>query len=221
MASFPTIARMLADRLKRQRKNRAVPRIVDASQQRAHIRAAARRVFARRGIAGVGLTHVAREAGLSRANLYHYYVDKADLVQDLARELLEEEEALFREALEAAGSITARIEALVDRVVERFSTWSQVGGILLQVWMAEQSRVRRLLRELRSMLSQLLREAQESGEVDPGLSAEATTTLLLGMIDGLILQVFLDPEGLPSEQEMRGSLLQLLHKILRPRPAAS
>ena len=198
-----------------------MPRIVDASQQRARIRAAARRVFARRGIAGVGLTHVAREAGLSRANLYHYYVDKSALVRDLAQELLAEEEALFHEALEASGSTTERIEALVDRIVERFSTWSQVGGVLLQVWMAEQRRVRRLLRELRSMLSELLREAQQAGEVDPALSAEATATLLIGMIDGLILQVFLDPQGLPSEREMRRSLLQLCRRILQPRPGAS
>lgn len=199
---------------------RAVPRIVDATRQRARIRAAARRVFSRRGIAGVGLTHVAREAGVSRANLYHYYVDKAELVRDLAQELLAEEEALFREALESPGSVVERIEGLVDRIVERFATWSRVGGLLLQVWMAEQRHVRTLLRALRSVLAQLLREAQEAGEVDRTLSAEAIATLLIGMIDGLILQVFLDPRALPSEREMRRSLLQLLGKILRPESPA-
>lgn len=199
---------------------RAVPRIVDATRQRARIRAAARRVFSRRGIAGVGLTHVAREAGVSRANLYHYYVDKAELVRDLAQELLAEEEALFREALESPGSVVERIEGLVDRIVERFATWSRVGGLLLQVWMAEQRHVRTLLRALRSVLAQLLREAQEAGEVDRALSAEAIATLLIGMIDGLILQVFLDPRALPSEREMRRSLLQLLGKILRPESPA-
>jgi len=194
-----------------------VPKVVDASRQRARIRAAARRVFSRRGIAGVGLTHVAREAGISRANLYHYYVDKAALVQDLARELLEDEEALFGEMLLASGSVVEQIEALVDRIVERFSTWSRVGGVLLQVWLADQKRVRELLRELRSLLSQRLRAAQQSGEIDPELSPEATATLLIGAIDGLILQVFLDPQALPSEPEMRRSLLQLLEKLLRPR----
>ncbi|MFQ5697125.1 MAG: TetR/AcrR family transcriptional regulator [Myxococcota bacterium] len=197
-----------------------MPRIVDATRQRARIRAAARRVFSRRGIAGVGLTHVAREAGVSRANLYHYYVDKAELVRDLAQELLAEEEALFREALESPGSVVERIEGLVDRIVERFATWSRVGGLLLQVWMAEQRHVRTLLRALRSVLAQLLREAQEAGEVDRALSAEAIATLLIGMIDGLILQVFLDPRALPSEREMRRSLLQLLGKILRPESPA-
>ena len=76
-----------------------MPKVVDAAEQRSRIREAARQVFARRGVAGTGLVHVAKAARISRSNLYHYYPDKAAPFRDLAQELLDEEEALFRAAL--------------------------------------------------------------------------------------------------------------------------
>ena len=69
-----------------------MPKVVDTAVQRREIRRAARRVFARRGVASTGLTHVAEAAGMGRSSLYHYYADKASLVRDLTRELLAEEE---------------------------------------------------------------------------------------------------------------------------------
>lgn len=192
-----------------------MPKVVDAAEQRAQIRAAARRVFARQGGTGSSLARVAKEAGVSRSSLYHYYEDKAALVRDLARELLEEEEGLFRVALLSEGSVVERIERLADRVVERFSEWSQVGGALLQIWLEDQRRVRKLLRGLRADLTEILHRGQELGEIDPSLSAEATATLLIGMIDGLIIQAFLDSRALPGEPEMRDTLVAFLERVLR------
>ena len=195
-----------------------MPKIVDAAEQRARIRGAARRVFSRRGLAGVGLAHVAREAGVSRSNLYHYYEDKAALVRDLASELLEEEEALFREALlePGAGGTLERIELLSARIVERFATWAEVGGALLEIFVEERQRVRTLLRGLRADLGEILRQGQQAGEIDAALDPAATAMLLVGVIDGLLLQVFLDPKAIPASEAVNRALVDLLHRALAP-----
>ena len=194
-----------------------MPKVVDADEQRALIRGAARAVFARRGVAGTGLAHVAAQAGVSRTGLYHYYPDKAALVRDLARELLEEEERLFQAALEAPGSVAERIERLADGVVERFAAWASFGRPLLEIWARDARRMRPVLRRLRAALATLIAEGQRRGEIARTLAPAETAALLVGLIDGLMLQVFIDPDGVPPTRGIRDSLAETLARILQPR----
>jgi AcrR family transcriptional regulator len=192
-----------------------MPKVVDVAEQRARIRAAARIVFSRRGVAGAGLAQIAEEAGISRTGVYHYYPDKEAVVRDLARELLEEEERLFAQVFEAAGNVDERIQRLADGVLERFAAWSHYGRPLLEVWAQESRRLRPLLRRLRETLATLIRNAQREGEVDPALSPDETAALLVALIDGLMIQVFVDPPGVPASRRMREALANALASILR------
>ena len=81
-----------------------MPKVVDPTIQREDIRSAARSVFARRGVRGTGLAHVAEAAGMARSSLYHYYPDKDSLLADLLQEMLEQERLLFRSQLRAEGT---------------------------------------------------------------------------------------------------------------------
>lgn len=191
-----------------------MPKVVDAAEQRARIRAAARVVFSRRGVAGAGLAQIAQEAGISRTGVYHYYSDKEAVVRDLAQELLDEEERLFEQALEAAGNVEERIQRLADGVLERFAAWSHYGRPLLEIWAQESRRLRPLLRRLRETLATLIRNAQRVGEVDRALSPDETAALLVALIDGLMLQVFVDPSGVPASRKMRDALAKALRSIL-------
>ena len=192
-----------------------MPKIVDADEQRAQIRAAARIVFARRGVAGTGLAQIAEQAGVSRTGVYHYYADKEAVVRDLAEELLAEEERLFMQALEAPGSVADRIQRLADGVVERFAAWSHFGRPLLEVWAKESRRLRPLLRRLRDYLASLIRTAQQEGVIDASLPPNETAALLVALIDGLMIQVFVDPRGVPPSPRMRAALEQALRSILQ------
>lgn len=196
-----------------------MPKIVDADEQRARIRDAARTVFARRGVAGAGLAQVAAEAGISRTGVYHYYSDKEGLVRDLARELLAEEERLFEEALLASGSVEERIARLADGVLARFVAWAHYGRPLLEIWAQETRRLRPLLRRLREALAALIEDGQRRGEISQELAPRETAALLVGVIDGLMLQVFIDPAGVPASKAMRDALVATLRRILRAEDA--
>lgn len=55
----------------------------DYDEKRQHILSVAASVFAREGIARASMNEVARECGISKANIYHYYASKDDLIFDI------------------------------------------------------------------------------------------------------------------------------------------
>lgn len=96
-----------------------VPASTKAYATRAELKRAARRLFALRGIAAVGLREVAQEAGQRNTAAVHYHFGTKD---DLLRELLVEgavaidiERQALLDAAEANGAVTMRdvVDALV------------------------------------------------------------------------------------------------------------
>lgn len=62
----------------------------DHDNKRRHILQVAAKVFAREGIARASMNEVARACGISKANIYHYYSSKDDLVFDILDSYLSE-----------------------------------------------------------------------------------------------------------------------------------
>jgi AcrR family transcriptional regulator len=191
-----------------------LPKVVDEVAQRARIRGAARRVFAKRGLAKTGLVHVAAAAGLRRSSLYHYYPDKSALVRDLANDLLRAEEAMFRSALSEAGDALERIERLCEQLIALFEERAALGRVLLELWATEPGRVRPVLRRVRRALSELLRLGQERGEIDASLDPEPTAVLLVALLDGLLVQVFVDPRTVRIDDELRRTFVGSVRRLL-------
>ncbi|MEL6640116.1 MAG: TetR/AcrR family transcriptional regulator [Pseudomonadota bacterium] len=61
----------------------ARPRAKDHDDKRKMILATAAEVFASRGIVGASMNEVAANCGISKANIYHYYASKNDLIFDI------------------------------------------------------------------------------------------------------------------------------------------
>ena len=192
-----------------------MPKQVDASAQRSEIRKAARRVFGRRGVQGTGLGHVAREAGMGRSSLYHYYPDKDALLGDLLTETLESERALFRRCLRGEGDTLERLHALLDASVAMLDDWAAVGRMLLDFRLSNGTRFGAYFEEIRQELARALREGQARGEVDPALDPTAAAATLIGAIDGLLLQHFLDPEALDLKA-LRRELRRIAARMVAP-----
>src|SRR3954465_3492322 len=76
---------------------------------RAALIAAARRLFAQRGYAGVGTEEIVRAAGVTRGALYHQFADKREL---FAAVFEETEAELIAEAARRAPDAKGPVEAL-------------------------------------------------------------------------------------------------------------
>ncbi len=191
-----------------------MPKIVDEQQQRQRIRQAARRAFARLGLEGTGLQHVAREAGLGRSSLYHYYPDKASIVGDLADELLEEETALYEQALQSEGSPLERIERLTVAIVELLDQSAATGRLMLQIWAGDPDRFQSMLETLRGTLAQLVQAGQAHGEIDPDLDPQVAATLVIALTDGVLVQGFIDPRLFEHKGRLGDALLTAVRRML-------
>jgi AcrR family transcriptional regulator len=194
-----------------------MPKIVNREVQRESIRRAARRVFARRGVEAVGLVHVARAAGIGRASIYHYYPDKAALVRDLVRDLLAAEERLFSEALRSSkGTPLERIETLAARLTDLFAEWAALGKMLLDLWATSGAMFKPFFRRIRSNLARLIADGQRGGEIDGAVEPLEAATAVIAIIDGMLLQMIVDPAPFGDTPEARRLLVRNVRRILQP-----
>lgn len=174
-----------------------MPKLVDPAAQRREICRAARGVFQKRGLAGTGLEHVARAAGMGRSSLYHYFPDKDALLRELVKDQLAEEEALFRAAVTGAGSPLARIEQLMEAQVDLFPSWRETASLTVEMWSGHGRSFRPFFRRIRAGLARLIEEGQQLGEIDAKLDPTHTAAALVATIDGLLLQYIVDPAVFP------------------------
>ena len=194
-----------------------MPKIVDRELQRKAIRRAARHVFARRGVEAIGLVHVARAARIGRASIYHYYPDKASLVRDLVRDLLAEEERCFSEALHGSeGSPLEHIESLAGKLTELFSEWASLGKMLLDLWATSGPMFKPFFRRIRLDLAQLIADGQRAREVDRTVEAGEAAAAVIAIIDGMLLQMIVDPAAFGETAQTRRLLVRSVRRILEP-----
>jgi len=193
-----------------------MPKIVDRDLQRQSIRRAAQRVFARRGVEAVGLVHVAKAAGIGRASIYHYYPDKAALVRDLVRDLLAEEERLFSQALRSAkGRPLERIQTLAAELTELFAQWATLGKMFLDLWAASGPTFKPFFRRIRSDLAELIADGQRTGEIDRTVEPREAAAAVIAIIDGMLLQMIVDPAAFGETPQTRRLLVRSVQRILQ------
>ena len=192
-----------------------MPKQVDAALQRQEIREAARRVFASRGVRGTGLAHVADAAGMGRSSLYHYYPDKEALLRALIDETLAEERALFRTCLRSEGSVLERVQRLLDGCIAMLDAWASLGRLFLDLRLRDVEGFREFFREIRDELTAVIDEGRRRGEVARDVDPPLAAATLIGAIDGLLFQHFLDAEAFDPEA-MRRELGRFARRTLEP-----
>jgi AcrR family transcriptional regulator len=193
-----------------------MPKLVDAAAQRREIRRAAQRVFARCGVAGTGLAHVAEAAGMGRSSLYHYYSDKEALLRDLVHDLLAEEERLFDAAIDGEGSALARINRLTAQLAGVFDEWATAGRLLTELRTRWADPFRPFFRRARRRLAALIADGQRAGEIDASLDPGLAAAVAVGAVDGLLLQILVDPRAFGDSGALSDALVRAVHKALAP-----
>ena len=191
-----------------------MPKLVDAAAQRREICDAARRVFARRGVAGTGLAHVAEAAGMGRSSLYHYYPDKPSLLRDLVRRVLADELAVFTNVLRGDGGPAERIERLTRVLVALFDEYGATFRMVFDLRLRDADRFKPFFREIRRELAGVIREGQDRGELDAALDPSLAASVLIGAIDGLLFQHFVDGRAFPELPVLCDEVARVARKLL-------
>ena len=104
---------------------------------------------------------------------------------------------------------------LADGCVAIFDDWASLGRLFLDLRMGDAPRFRGFFREIRAEFAAALREGQESGEVALEVDPFLAGATLIGAIDGLLIQHFLDSKALDPEA-LRVELRRIVDAVLAP-----
>lgn len=179
---------------------------------------AAADVFAERGYEGATLADIARTAGYTTGAIYSRFRDKAALLLAVVERILESQQ---QAAVEAATG--EDLGALATQFTDADSAAMRALVLEAHVAARRDPAVGEVLRRFQSerldALTQTVKEAQSSGDVDPSVDANAVATLFMAIPLGLVL---LDTAGvdLPSGAAWT-SLAQHTAASLKPAEATT
>jgi len=188
---------------------------------RQRILAAAEEVFAERGYEGAALADIARRAGFTTGAIYGCFRDKAELLLEVVRSVLEsqQEAAVAYSRLDAGdGELPARVAGLADQFVDDAGARQRALVLEAHVAARRDPEVGQLLRAFQAgrleELTRAIERAQEAGEVDAGVDAATVATLFLVIPLGVVV---LDAAGieLPSSADW-AEVAQHMTTTLRP-----
>jgi len=171
-----------------------MPRTEIANQQlrevqREKILAAARSVFARKGLSAT-MADIAAEAAVSHGLAYHYFANKEALFHALVEQTLQERRAAFQRFGDLPGPAGSRLDFLLTRLVENRRDHPEVAQLHELVQSSEttpqdlREQVARENQAFVNLLRQLIVEGQADGSVlaaDP----DQLVTAILVTLDGL------------------------------------
>jgi AcrR family transcriptional regulator len=168
-------------------------RLIDAALER----------FAADGV-GASFDAVAAEVGVTKGALYHHFGSKEGLVEEVYKEAIRRH-ADRVVAASAQGDGRARLLALVDASARLYASGTPFYRVLAQLHLAAAADrpaladiARRMQRNQRDFMIDLVRQGQRDGSIDAGLDAEA-----VGLTVNAALAGFLTQQLEPPAQQRR------------------
>ena len=203
---------------------------LSTSSSRDRLLDAAKRLFAAQGYEQTATSAIAREAGTSESQLMRYFGGKVGLLEALFDNAWAQLNTRVDRAV--AGAASSR-EALLDAIQAIVAALARDAD-LTALFMFEGRRLRgdeprvRLSRgfiAFAETIRGLVRKAQSTREIDPGLDAAAVTSAMLGAAEAMIRDRLLARSGGGrgfAEREIRRTLESMLAGFSgKPSPARS
>ena len=167
------------------------------------------RVLARQGYARTSLLDIAREAGMSKGAVHYHYSTKEALLQVVLKSACDtvQEQTIAAWQTEATpfASLRKSLETLWEVRAAR-SDEALVVADLLALSLTDTA-LRPQLAEFYRMAAEQIREYLESHFVSLGLvpkiSMDLLPRLVIGLLDGLVMQSFVEPEALRPDDVVR------------------
>jgi TetR/AcrR family fatty acid metabolism transcriptional regulator len=180
------------------------PKKVDRTARREEILTAALRVFARNGYAASRIEEVAKEAGIAKGSVYLYFDSREELLTAAFEGLGAQSAHLLDKALTGPGDAVERLAGLVRGIMHYLSRERDLSRVVLDLWSAGSGSdspidMAAMYAEYRTVIARLLEQAWDEGATLPPVDPSAHAAVIIGALDGCLLQSLLDPGVNPAE----------------------
>ncbi|MBN2102505.1 TetR/AcrR family transcriptional regulator [bacterium] len=176
------------------------PKIVDKEEKRNKILESAIRVFAKFGLPNTKMIHIAEAAGIGKGTIYEYFKSKEELSVAAFN-------VFVKEAQRHLDKKIKNIDDPVEQLYTYIVSWTELlneefldyADIMLDIW-AESVRLHegrdifglnKMYALYRKQIIQILNTGFESG-VFKQVDTTITASIIIGTLDGLMLQWLLD-----------------------------
>lgn len=190
-----------------------MPKIVDKEQKKMEILLSATRVFARMGFANTKMIDIAEEAKIGKGTIYEYFKNKNEIFEYAFHHFMETMENQL-------GTDIANITDPVEKLKTLAYSWGKIISdheediveIMLDFWaeairQKDESRLKivdfdQIYTEYRGLIMTILDQGIRQGIFKP-VNTYYIASLIVGMIDGVMLQYILDKENFDPQQALR------------------
>jgi AcrR family transcriptional regulator len=195
-----------------------MPRPSVEAERRHQILTAACEVIATLGVPDLRLSDVAKSAGVSSGTVHYYFDTKKDLINAAFEFNLTESLNRRQELLSSTKNRLAILNDLVESYLPKDDQSQRAWKVWLALWTeatrdpALRAVNERLYGQWRDVVAKVIREAQQEGTAH---SANAATqaNMLIGMLDGLAVQVLLESEAV-TLTSMRRTIKAFIRDVI-------
>lgn len=175
------------------------------AERREQILAAACEVLSEIGFRSLRVSDVAKRAGASSGTVHYYFATKRELVHAAFEFNFERSLDRRRPILLAHEHPRERLHAFVDSYLPSDQTTMQAWAVWVELWCEAlhepdlQELNERVYGEWRRIMAGIIRDGQDQGHFRAG-DAVLQANMLIGVIDGLAMQVLLGSRSMTVER---------------------
>ncbi len=195
------------------------PKIVDKQAKKYEILTAAMRVFAQKGVVKTKMSDIAEAAGIGKGTIYEYFRSKEDIFAETYRQVFEGTEQEVMAVISADLDPETKLRKLMTTTVEGFlGDGGEFAGIMMAFWseavrnkddrIIDIINLQQVYADYRQMISAILEEGVRAGAFQVS-DTFMTASVLIGAMDGILLQVHHGSAYLHTDTSGRGVVGEL------------
>lgn len=199
-------------------------RVVDRQERRDQILTAALRVFSKKGFSKSTISDIALAAGMGKGTVYEYFATKEEIIQHSFGFFMRHLELDLETVLSARLSSMEKLTAIFDRFAMlmndhtaelidlMFDYWSEgiknktSKGVLYSEMVIFYDRYR-------SLFADIIGAGMTEGIFRQDIKAASAAALIVGALDGIMVQWILDKEGFDYQDVVKTIGLTFLEGI--------
>lgn len=199
------------------------PHVVDKEAKKREILRAAMKVFAQNGVVNTKMTDIAIAAGIGKGTIYEYFRSKEDIFAEAYTRVFQGTEEQIGCVLESRIGPEEKLKRLMTITIEGFfGDGGEFAGIMMAFWsegirnkderIIEIINLQEVYSQYRGMISGILEEGIRK-RVFRKVDTFLTASVLIGAMDGILLQCILDPKIFSPERAVEALLDSYLNGI--------